>query len=187
MRLKRSRGDWSNSGPRSGIPKVDRPGPRPGGRRPRPTRPATPPVPPRGAGLGRRDRGQQRGARRWRSRWTGRKLARDSAASRPPAPPAVSSVSTAPIAARRGGRSRPLTEGFVRCPTKPTSKGHTADKFSGRVRLQSIRSGWSGISLSRTCEGGDAKGRGEGGGEALACPREKFVSGGIGSPASWHY
>ena len=52
-----------------------------------------------------------RGAGAVRIRWTARRLARDSAASRPPAASAVSSSFTASIAARSCGRSRPSSGG----------------------------------------------------------------------------
>ena len=58
-----------------------------------------------------RPTGRGRGAEALRIRWTARRLARDSAASRPPAASAVSSSFTASIAARSCGRSRPSSGG----------------------------------------------------------------------------
>jgi hypothetical protein len=59
-----------------------------------------------------RPRSGRRGAWTCRIRWTARTLANDSAASRPPAP-VVNSASTAPIAARNCGSSKPSSSGTV--------------------------------------------------------------------------
>ncbi|MBV8233462.1 MAG: hypothetical protein JO329_26090 [Planctomycetaceae bacterium] len=65
-------------------------------------------------------------------------MASDSAASRPPAPPAVSSASTAPIAARRCGRSRPSSGGTVsRAGSRPNASAATRATSPGSRKMWS--------------------------------------------------
>jgi hypothetical protein len=67
-----------------------------------------------------------------RIRWTARTLASDSAASGPPAPPAVSSASTAHSAARSCGRSRPSSGGTVsRAGSSSNASAATRDTSPG--------------------------------------------------------
>jgi hypothetical protein len=80
----------------------------------------------------------------------GDELASDSAASRPTAPPAVSSASTADIAARRCGRSRPSSGGTVsRAGSRPNASAPTRATNPGSRKLCS----WSLHPLERTRAG----------------------------------
>jgi hypothetical protein len=98
-----------------------------------------------------RPRSSRQGAETWRIRWTARRLASDSAARLPPAPPAVSSASTAVIAARRWGSSKPSSGGTVsRAGSRPNASAATRPTNPGSRKMCNWSSGCNCIWLT-TC------------------------------------
>src|SRR5262249_17321189 len=96
-------------------------------------------LPPRRAPRGStasRPRWGGRGAKGHRSKWAARTPATPPAASRPPAPPVVSSASTANMAARRCGRSRPSSGGTVsRAGSRPNASAATRATNPGSRKM----------------------------------------------------